>query len=302
MLSIDLSNIAKRSAPVHLISVRAFEITTSLWLAFNGLKNIGLARFLANHESICPPRALEIPFHLESILVRSGLSFTALSVTQIALAVTMISFGSGFLLRTLSALLALNAFNVCEFATDGGIDLLQNLLVLFAFCPSTHGRPLHRREPSLVGRLAVTAMRFQILVVYLTAGLTKMVEPEGGWKHGTALYYVLQVRGFSVPGFADVLLSSDVLVTIATYSAIVIQLLFVFLCFSRTRGWLALALMASVHLGIASMMGLVSFSLLMLSAYPIFFHDECAPVRLARFALKGIKWKPSPRFITTASQ
>lgn len=104
---------------------------------------------------------------------------------------------------------------------------------------------------------------FQALVLYGATILWKISgEP---WRDGTALYYVSQAREFAYRPLPDLVVANPFLVTLLTYSVVVSQIGIVILVISRWWPYLLLATVLALHGGIALSMGLVTFSLIILS-------------------------------------
>ncbi len=162
-----------------------------------------------------------------------------------------------------ASLVALVTFTMVEqrmiMVGDGGDNIARVVLVFMVFLMP----PRERAEPGSlrvwVHNVAVLAMIGQVLMLYATAGLMKAFGDK--WHHGTALYYISQVELFWHP--AARALARTPLVALAAYATVIHQLLFPVAFLSRMRvPWVVLGL--SFHLGIALVMGLVSFSTVMI--------------------------------------
>ncbi|WP_121606025.1 DCC1-like thiol-disulfide oxidoreductase family protein [Virgibacillus sp. Bac332] len=125
---------------------------------------------------------------------------------------------------------------------------------------------------NLLHNLAIVACLAQVSILYLTSGLHKAMGEL--WQNGTALYYILQVNEFSHPYFKDILLSSELLLVIGAYFTIIVQLAFPFLLFNNKLKYFAMFGVISMHLGIAVVMGLVSFSFIMICNQLLFLTDK----------------------------
>lgn len=135
------------------------------------------------------------------------------------------------------------------------------------------GRLGTRRIPlwfsNVVHNVALCALVAQVLIVYVAAGLFKL---EGElWRDGTALYYPLQLPSYrTVPWASDLLTNNEVVLAMATWSALGIQLLFPLLLLHRLTRRVALVLVVGLHLSIAVLMALPWFSLAMVAYDAIF--------------------------------
>ena len=146
---------------------------------------------------------------------------------------------------------------------------------------------------NLLHNLGVLACMAQVCIMYFTSGLHKATGEL--WQNGTALYYVLQVEEFTHPFFRDLLLSNDLFFVIGTYMAVIAQLAFPFLLFNKFTKYIAMAALISMHLGIAVIMGLISFSFIMIANQLLFLTDKeyaaiAAQLAKARSYVK-VKWK-----------
>jgi predicted DCC family thiol-disulfide oxidoreductase YuxK len=156
--------------------------------------------------------------------------------------------------------------------SDGGDNLFQ-LVLVYAMFMNLGGYlsvdPIRVTEPGvrspirkalgLIHNAALLAIAIQVCLVYAVAGLYK-VQGEM-WQNGTALYYIMRVDEFTLPGYSELIYRNAFLVLAMTYSSVLFQIAFPFLFFLR-RWTRAIALMwaFTFHLGIAVFMGLVTFA------------------------------------------
>ena len=112
--------------------------------------------------------------------------------------------------------------------------------------------------------LAVVLMIHQVVMVYVGSALWKVQSPV--WRDGTAVYFPLQTEAYSPwndllqPVFANSLFVSG-----ATYTAMIVQLLFPLLLLYRPTRMVALVVITGMHLGIGFLMGIMYFSLAMIA-------------------------------------
>lgn len=111
--------------------------------------------------------------------------------------------------------------------------------------------------PSALATLALRVLQVHLCLIYLTTGLEKLMGSV--WRDGTALWEVLMQPQYGQFDFAW-LAGVPVLVKLATWGTLVVEVGYAFCVWPRrTRGlWVALTL--GLHLGIAVMMGLWMFS------------------------------------------
>ncbi|WP_187393390.1 HTTM domain-containing protein [Arthrobacter echini] len=172
---------------------------------------------------------------------------------------------------------------------DGGDNLMYicGIFLLLTRCfdrftvlPAKNSRRtsvLSRWIPGWASILAhntgVLLIAVQICIVYFIAGSFKMQGEM--WTSGTALYYVLRNPEYHLPGM-ELLFYFAFPSVIATYITVISQVFFpVLVLFQRTRV-AAVILMMVFHLGIAVMMGLTSFGLIMLACDTIFVSHHLA--------------------------
>lgn len=178
---------------------------------------------------------------------------------------------------------------------DGG-DALAATAVLFLLltrCYSAFTIVRRRRQreagqfASLLSNTGLLLLVTQVSVVYLMAGLYK-VQGEL-WQDGTALYYILSVPEFYLPGVTPLLVQSDWLMVIGAYLTVLTSVFFpVFVLFRAGRP-VAVAAMLTFHLAIALLIGLTSFALVM-AAFDLLFvnaHVESLRTR-ARSLWSGV--------------
>lgn len=192
------------------------------------------------------------------------------------------------------------------FIGDGGIQLMRIVLVYMMFA-DTSGRwslDARRREQhhpgtsrerfSWVGTLlhntAVILIAYQIFIVYVASAMFKI---QGNlWQHGTAIYYVFQLDEFSTwPEITASLSGSGTVIAVLTYSAVFVQLFFPFLLLKRSTRIVALVAITGMHLGIGLLMGLMYFSLTMITIDAIFVRD----VTYAAAARRVATWREGRR-------
>jgi len=112
----------------------------------------------------------------------------------------------------------------------------------------------------------------QICILYATAGLYKV--QGGDWDNGTALHYVLNLSLFQPwPALSAVADSHPMMITVAAYLTVLVQVAFPFTLFGRLK-YVALSMLLCMHLGIAVLMGLPLFSGSMVIADAVFLSDR----------------------------
>ncbi|MGW6521897.1 hypothetical protein [Streptomyces sp. NPDC054962] len=70
----------------------------------------------------------------------------------------------------------------------------------------------------------MAAIAVQMCLIYMVSGLYK-VQGEV-WQDGTALFYIMRVPEFELPGWSSLVYDNDVLVFLGTYSSILFLVYF----------------------------------------------------------------------------
>lgn len=197
-------------------------------------------------------------------------------------------------------------YNQNSFILTGGNNILLLIAYFLAFM---WGKPSYNEEiyeiswslrRELVGLLhnfGLLACRIQICIMYFFAGLYK----SGGdmWLHGTALYYVLRVEEFILPGVSHLIYSNPYLVTVGTYATLIFQISFPFLIWFKKLKPYMFIMAVLFHSLIGIIMGLTWFSIQMVAVDILFFNiNSTKPLhykikklkdrfRIKRFTLRG---------------
>ncbi|MFF4030912.1 HTTM domain-containing protein [Streptomyces sviceus] len=112
----------------------------------------------------------------------------------------------------------------------------------------------------------------QVCFLYGSAGLYK--AQGGSWGNGTALHYVLNLDLFRPwPELSLMADGHDVLIAVACYLTVLLQVAFPFVLFGRLK-YPVLTMLLGMHLGIAVLMGLPLFSGAMIIADAVFLPDR----------------------------
>ncbi|MDV7217346.1 HTTM domain-containing protein [Streptomyces prunicolor] len=146
-------------------------------------------------------------------------------------------------------------------STDSGADDLRHQL---ATSRRTLTAVLHN-----CGMFVIAA---QVCFLYGSAGLYKV--QGGSWGNGTALHYVLNLDLFRPwPELSLLADEHDVLIAVACYLTVLVQVAFPFVLFGRLK-YPVLTVLLGMHLGIAVLMGLPLFSGAMIIADAAFLPDR----------------------------
>ena len=198
----------------------------------------------------------------------------------------------GFATRFLTPVLWLLHWSIHErfsLLWDGGDNLSYLLLIYLSFAdvgayfaPLGSGTPwkVDLQRPWQVARgILHNSARFaciaQIAILYFNAGVAKLDGKY--WQNGTALYYSLRAAEYNVaPEMSKLVWDSPVLLSAGTYFTLVFQVSFPLILWLG-RPWMRVLIVAAAvgfHLGILTMMGLVTFGLFMLAYEPILLSDS----------------------------
>jgi hypothetical protein len=169
--------------------------------------------------------------------------------------------------------LALGAFLLLEqrlpYLPDGGDLITRLVLIYLLFVLPAGAKPARGSVAVWLHNVAVLAIGLQVVVLYAESGLIKAYGDK--WQHGTAMYYVSQLEWmFLRPArewFKDPLIT-----TTGTYASLLYEVLFPVAIISPLKlWWLGFGIL--LHLAIGILMGLTTFSIVMLGLLLFFISD-----------------------------
>jgi hypothetical protein len=175
---------------------------------------------------------------------------------------------------------------------DGGDNITMLVLTYMIACISPDERVASGSIRIWIHNIGVLFIITQLLIMYFATGMYK----AGGdlWQNGTALYVIGQVEIFSLPSLRGAFLNPFVLV-LATYGTVIYQVWFPLAMFNRFLKipWLIGGML--FHLGIATFMGLVAFSTVMIGLDLFMITDDEYEAIFSRFhsAISAIKQRLS---------
>ena len=261
-------------APRHTRGVRTLQICIGLVLTFRVATEAPFAAYLWGPTGIATNT-------LGTILGPAiGGVFDALFATPLgtyavlgALAAAGLSLLFGYRPRAACAL-ALVTFLAVEFRMtalgDGGDNVIRIVLVYLLFTVPNGKTAQAGSLAAWMHNVAIAAIVAQICVIYATSGLMKTFGEV--WHQGTAMYYISQVEWVSLPGLRD-LFKNPLITTVATYVPMLFMVTFPIAIFSRLKP-LYVAMGFGFHLGIAVMMGLLTFSTAMVGLELFLLNDR----------------------------
>ncbi|MCS0635251.1 HTTM domain-containing protein [Streptomyces sp. LP05-1] len=122
---------------------------------------------------------------------------------------------------------------------------------------------------NLAHNAALGVIMAEVCLIYATAGWYKVQGDR--WQDGTASYYPFRLDYFTPwPALSGLLAGSGLLIMLATYGTVVVQVAFPFTLFNRRVKNVLLAVMMLEHATIAVLLGLPFFSLAMIAADAVF--------------------------------
>lgn len=185
---------------------------------------------------------------------------------------------SGFLPR-LSALLffwlSFSAFNTW-IITDGGDQVILNISLLVLLINMGEPRknqwfpplPSSNEWKLRIGFLLTALIKIQVFAIYFHAGVAKAAVDN--WANGTEVYYDLSHPMFganqTVSWLLQPFINNGLVVQILTWGTMVVEVFIAFAIFGSKRAKATAWVLAfSLHIGIAIFMGIVSFSIAMIT-------------------------------------
>ncbi|MBV1860473.1 MAG: HTTM domain-containing protein [Nannocystaceae bacterium] len=271
----------------HVHGQRVFVIGIYSWILVNTLLLLPYYDAIWGPESLVS-RASFDPSGWHHWLVKLSLHPTLADHTYVFILGQLISLGLVFSRAApkLGAvgvyLFTFNLYNRTGQVLDGGNNLVQLLTFYFLFMNISgrfsRGRGWLRQVSVAASNAALWMCRIQVAIVYLSAGILKL---NGAlWQKGMALYYVLQGDSYTHPLAREAVVEMPELAMLATYGAVIFQILFVVLVWNkRARPYLVAAGIGLHLIGIAFGMGLFLFGTVMCLAY-LAFIDEGKARRL----------------------
>jgi hypothetical protein len=292
-------------APVGRAYRRLTEKPQSLYAAavlrigYGLLFFVMLAREFPDRHEIWGPQSPWTPELARRMSAESGwFTFLTLSDSRayfevcyaVALLIALL-FLLGWRTRVVSILFALVVvafYGRNVLITDGGDNLtvLMAIYLCFTACGRRWSLDARRPAPASEGlrpfavtvlhNCAMLVIMAQMCILYGAAGLYQV---QGAlWENGTALHYVVNSDLFRPwPALSDLVDGHHVLMGIAGYVTVLVQVAFPFSLFSKLK-YVLLVILIGMHAGIAVLVGLPMFSAVMVLGDAVFLPD-----RLFRF-------------------
>lgn len=207
----------------------------------------------------------------------------------IALAVVFILGWRTRIITPIMLLLLVSLHSNNPYMLNGGDTLMRItlLFLLFANLSEHYSLDARRRRKTEAPRKRIVPQHvssaahntalilccFQIIVVYTASGVWKIIGDD--WLNGTAVFYALRIDNFMLyPALNELLWQSNLVIYVVTFLALWVQTLFGLLILWRPSRILALVSLIFMHLGIALLLGLWPFSLVMIALDMLFIRDS----------------------------
>jgi hypothetical protein len=270
-------------SPHQLTGVRLLQCAIGAQLLFRAVTEAPFALYLwgphglgrGSTQSVLGPT-------LGGLVDRVFASDAGTLAVVVALAIGALGLVAGYRTDVATAL-ALGAFVLLEQRlpelAEGGDLITRLVLIYLLFVLPAGAKPARGSLAVWLHNVAVLAIALQVMVLYADSGLTKAYGEK--WQHGTAMYYVSQLEWmFLRPArewFKDPLLT-----TAATYASLLYEILFPVAIISPLKlVWVGFGIL--LHLGIAVLMGLTTFSIVMIGLL-LFFVSDAEYARLWEWA------------------
>lgn len=281
-----------------LIGASLMRVSLGIWAIFFYLLHWPVRGLLWGPEGVLPfERFLKAGSYLNVFAFsRSPVYFEGVYLLAIAVAVLIVIGCRPRLMIPFHWVMIWSFQERNQLLGDGGDNLMRIVLLFLvvvntgAYFSITQGRrPAWPRWRAHMRRLAEPLDRFfhptlaalhnigvvmiivQLCMLYLSTGLYKAMGEV--WQNGTALYYILRVDEFSWPGVAEIIYRNVYLVVLGTYGTVLFEVTFTPSLLNRWSRYVMIMVGFSFHVGIALIMGLITFGWSMLSVYPLLLTD-----------------------------
>ena len=153
-------------------------------------------------------------------------------------------------------------------ATIYGVDQFAHIFLFYCILMPTGGAwSLDQKagrvtgEPTAGNRVALRVLQLHLCIVYFATGIHKAMGAD--WWDGTSIWRALNLREMALFDFTWIAYVPGLAVLLGL-GTLAVEVGYPFLVWAKkTRKWMALATIG-LHVGIGSMMGLISFSALMI--------------------------------------
>jgi hypothetical protein len=270
-------------SPHQLTGVRLLQCAIGVQLLFRAVTEAPFAPYLwgphglgqGSTQSVLGPT-------LGGLVDRVFASDVGTLAVLVVLAVGALGLLAGYRTDVATAL-ALGASVLLELRlpelAEGGDLIARLVLIYLLFVLPAGAKPARGSLAVWLHNVAVLAIALQVMVLYADSGLMKAAGEK--WQHGTAMYYVSQLEWMFLRPAREWF--KDPLVTTATtYASLLYEILFPVAILSRLRlVWVGFGIL--LHLGIGVLMGLTTFSIVMIGLL-LFFVSDAEYARIWQWA------------------
>lgn len=278
--------------PHHLIGVRILQVSIGALLLFQIFTRLPFATYLWGPDGIgegstSPVLGPILGNAVDRIFTTNAGVFFVLVILGIGASGLLLGFGTR--VATFLALVSSFLLNQRLLAILDSGDVVTQLVLIYMLFLLPHRAKFSPGELRVwLHNIAVLAITFQLVILYTTSGFAKAMREV--WQHGVAMYYISQMQWFFLPS-AHELFTNPLVVTVATYIPLFYELLFPVAIISRIKFlWILFGIL--FHLVIAVLMGLITFSTVMIGLVLFLISDqEYAKIRnRGRLVWKSISY------------
>ena len=164
-------------------------------------------------------------------------------------------------------------YNRAYLSMVGGNYLLHSLLFYLIFADeNATGETVLGSISVTLTNLSLWACRLQVMIVYIFSSGYKWVSEQ--WRSGEAVYDILHIKEFSLPWIMESVDHWHGLAVAMNYFALAYFTLFSILVWSKRFKLPLLVIGMCIHLGMGWAIGVMDFSLIMITSYAAFLEKE----------------------------
>lgn len=231
----------------------------------------------------------------------SGTAFDLAYLATIGFGVLMMLGVYSRAATVLTLVMWMSLYVTNPFVGSGGDAVLRMVLLYMCFTDSGRFLAVDARRARSRGEvrplvpawfsttlhnLAIILIVHQVVMVYVGSAFWKVKSEK--WLDGTATYYPLQTEAYSPwLDLIDPVSQNATVIALATWSAIVVQLMFPVMMLYRPTRILGLVTVTGMHLGIGLFMGIMFFSLVMI-AVDMMLVSDATWAGIRRWARTGV--------------
>ena len=262
------------STPHQLMGVRILQIAVGVTLLFNVCTLLPFATFLWGPHGVGlgstkPILDDNLGNFFDLFFLTDARIFYLLTVLSIMSLWLIIGYNTRFASFIAFIVFFLLKRRLPEMG-DAGDNLTQIVLIYMLLLLPYRANVSPGQFRVWLHNIGILAITFQLAIIYFASGFAK----AGGdlWQQGIAMYYISQVQWLMLPS-SHYFLTNPWIVTLATYVPIIYQLLFPVAIISPVKlPWICFGIL--FHIAIAILMGMVSFSTVMIGLELFLISDQ----------------------------